>query len=58
MFKGITATHTYWLWSEDGSLALTERSGEDLLQSKVSLHLAVPNSSDILFFQDAALGKP
>lgn len=57
-FQGLASTHQYWVWSEDDSFAPVRKSGADLMRSQLGLHLAKRDSSDILFFQDAALGKP
>jgi hypothetical protein len=57
-FKGLDAKATYWLWCEDGSLAPSEQAGDDLMRTGLTLHLAQPFTSEIIFIQDAALGKP
>ena len=58
VFKGLDAKARYWLWCEDGSLAPTEQTGADLMRSGLTLSLPEPLSSEIVFLQDAALGKP
>ncbi len=56
--KGLDAQANYWLWCEDGSIALHQTSGEDLLRTGLAMTLPQPFSSDIIFLQDASLGKP
>ena len=58
VFKGLNAKANYWLWCEDGSIPPTRRSGADLMQAGMDLTLAQPYTSEILFFQNASLGKP
>ena len=57
-FKGLDARASYWLWSEDGATAALQRPGEALMQSGLTLRLPASYSSDIIFIQDASLGKP
>jgi hypothetical protein len=56
--KGLDAKANYWLWSEDGSIAAHQASGEDLMRTGLAITLPKPFSSDIIFLQDAAAGKP
>lgn len=56
--KGLDAQAQYSLWSEDGSLAPTTRPGDDLMQKGLTLSLPEPYTSDLVFIQDASLGKP
>jgi hypothetical protein len=57
-FKGLDAKARYWLWCEDGSLTPTEQTGDDLMRTGLTLRLAQPFTSEVVFLQDAALGKP
>ena len=57
-FKGLDAKAKYWLWSEDGSLSPTQEAGDGLMQTGLTLRLAQPLTSEIIFLQDATLGKP
>ncbi|MHB8866970.1 MAG: hypothetical protein ACYC6N_31795 [Pirellulaceae bacterium] len=56
--KGLDAKATYWLWCEDGSMAPHQASGEDLMGTGFTMILLQPFSSDIVFLQDAAVGRP
>jgi hypothetical protein len=56
--KGLAADKDYWLWSEDGSVAAGVRRGAELMSGGVAVELSQPYSSDIVFVQDAELGKP
>lgn len=56
--KGLDADKKYWLWCEDGSIAPGVRGGADLMQSGIEIDLPQAYSSDLIFVQDEALGKP
>ena len=56
--KGLDAKGRYWLWCEDGSIAPTQKGGDELMTRGFEMRLPAPFSSDIVFLQDAALGKP
>jgi hypothetical protein len=56
--KGLEADKNYWLWSEDASVVAGLRCGEDLMRSGVAIQLSQAYSSDVIFLQDEALGKP
>jgi hypothetical protein len=56
--KGLEADKNYWLWSEDASVSPGLRRGEDLMRSGVVIQLPQSYSSDVIFLQDEALGKP
>ena len=56
--KGLVPKAKYWLWCEDGSIQPHQASGEDLQQAGLAITLPQPYSSDIIFLQDAAAGKP
>ncbi|MFI5380468.1 MAG: NPCBM/NEW2 domain-containing protein [Tepidisphaerales bacterium] len=56
--KGLDAGAKYWLFCEDGSIAPAQQTGEILMQTGLTIRLPQPRSSDIIFIQDAALGRP
>ena len=56
--KGLDPKAKYRLWCEDGSIAAHQASGEDLMRTGLAITLPQPFSSDIVFLQDAAAGKP
>jgi hypothetical protein len=56
--KGLQPLRRYWVWCEDGSIRPGERTGKDLMESGLQCSLPERNSSDLIFVQDAVLGKP
>jgi hypothetical protein len=56
--KGLKPHESYWLWCEDGSIEPGVRRGEELMDRGLALCLPQPYTSDLVFLQDAALGKP
>jgi len=48
----------YWVWSEDGSLAAGLRTGGELTGKGLALTLTGRYLSDLIYVQDASLGKP
>jgi hypothetical protein len=56
--KGLEPKSSYWLWCEDGSIPLLERSGDDLIRRGLTVALPQRFSSDILFIQETSLAKP
>ena len=56
--KGLAAKTTYWLWSEDGSVSLLQRTGDELMHKGFEVRLVAPYTSDIIFIQDTSLGRP
>jgi hypothetical protein len=56
--KGLDAKAKYWLWCEDGSITTQLTGGDELMQKGLSVNLPTTFSSDIIFIQDAADGKP
>jgi hypothetical protein len=56
--KGLDSKAKYWLWCEDGSISPHQASGENLMETGLAVVLPQPLSSDIIFLQDAASGKP
>ena len=56
--RGLDPDTTYWVWSEDGSTAAATRTGAELMGAGLSLTLPGRYTSDLIYVQDAALGKP
>lgn len=56
--KGLDADKKYWSWCEDGSISPGVRSGRELMNSGLEVHLPQAYSSDLIFVHDEALGKP
>ncbi len=56
--KGLKAEATYWLWGEDCSISPHEQAGTDLMQPGLTIGLPQPHTSDIIFLQDTAHGRP
>ena len=56
--KGLDPKARYWLWCEDGSIVPHQASGNHLMGSGLPMTLPQSFSSDIVFLQDAAAGKP
>jgi len=56
--KGLDGGRRYWLWCEDGSIEPGERAGETLMGKGLEIQLPGRYTSDIIYVQDAALGKP
>jgi alpha-galactosidase len=56
--KGLDAAGKYWVWCEDGSVEPGVRSGSELMETGLSIAMPGRFSSDLIYLQDAALGKP
>ncbi len=56
--KGLDPAKSYWVWSEDGSVPAAERKGADLMQAGVAVALPQRYTCDLVYVQDAELGKP
>jgi hypothetical protein len=56
--KGLNSKAKYWLWGEDSSVTLQQASGDELMQRGLPITLPEAFTSDIVFVQDASLGKP
>lgn len=56
--KGLDARATYWLTCEDGSIAPQQLGGDALMRTGLAVTLLQPFTSDIVFLQDAAIGRP
>ena len=57
-FKGLEPPARYWLWCADGSFSPMQMGGESLMKAGLTLGLPQPNTSEIVFLQDATLGRP
>ena len=56
--KGLQAETQYWVWSQDGSVDPAACAGETLMRNGLTLRLPHRFDSDLVYLQDAALGKP
>lgn len=56
--KGLDAATTYWVWSEDGAISAAPRTGAELMGAGLALTLPDRYTCDLVYVQDAALGKP
>lgn len=56
--KGLDEKKSYWIWGEDASLAPAQKSGRDLMRDGVMINLPARYSSDLVYVQDASLGRP
>lgn len=56
--KSLTNDKHYWVWSEDGSVSLSQRLGSELMRDGVSAQLTNRFTCDLVFVRDAKLGKP
>jgi len=56
--KGLEPQARYWLWCADGSFSPRQMGGQSLMQTGLTLGLPQPNTSEIVFLQDAALRRP
>jgi len=55
--KGLDETRTYEISCEDGSVEMGPRTGEELMKSGLAINLPSRYSSDLVYVQDAELGK-
>ncbi len=55
---GLDADRSYWVWSEDGSIAPDLRTGGELMARGVTLRLPTRYSCDLVFVQDSREGEP
>jgi hypothetical protein len=58
MLKGLKSHRKYWVWCEDGSTRPGLRKGIELMQTGLAVRLPERYTSDLIFLQDASLGKP
>jgi alpha-galactosidase len=56
--KGLAGSGKYWLWCEDGSIEPGVRTGRTLMGEGLTIRLPGPYTSDLIYVQDASLGKP
>lgn len=56
--KGLDADASYWIWGEDASVTPAQQSGEALMTKGVTPSLPNRYSCDLVYLQDASLGKP
>ena len=56
--KGLEPQARYWLWCADGSFAPLQMGGRSLMETGLTLGFPRTNTSEIVFLQDAASGKP
>ncbi|MHB9065482.1 MAG: NPCBM/NEW2 domain-containing protein [Pirellulaceae bacterium] len=56
--KGLQSNEKYWLWCEDGSISPGLHRGDELMRTGLQLQLAQEYTSDLVFLQEEALGKP
>lgn len=56
--KGLDRKRKYWVWCEDGSAAPGLLTGAELMDTGLSMSLQERYTSDLVYVQDAALGKP
>lgn len=55
--KGLEAGRRYAVWCEDGSIQPGEKTGRELMEAGLDIHLPAPLSSDLILIQDAAQSK-
>ena len=56
--KGLDRRQRYRLWCEDGSIEPGVRTGAELTETGLAIRLPRPYTSDLIFLQNEALGKP
>lgn len=56
--KGLEPEGRYWLWCEDGSIEPGASAGKALMEQGLMIALPERYTSDLIFLQDASLGKP
>jgi hypothetical protein len=56
--KGLNPATQYWVWGEDASVVADTHTGAELMGQGLAIKLPTPYSSDIIYLQDASLGKP
>ena len=55
---GLEPANRYRVWCEDGSISPGVRIGAELMRSGLKIRLPGQYASDLVFLQDASLGKP
>jgi len=56
--KGLQPDREYWVWCEDGSVTPGVRTGRAMTGKGLDLTLPQTYTSDLIYVQDASLGKP
>jgi alpha-galactosidase len=56
--KGLDTSKRYWIWGEDASVAPAQRTGGELMRDGVAVSLPTRYSSDLIYLQEASLGRP
>jgi len=56
--KGLEPHRKYWVWCQDGSIRPGLRKGDELMRAGLAIHLPERYTSDLIYLQDASLGKP
>ena len=56
--KSLVSDKRYWVWSEDGSVAVEQRLGSQLMREGVNVRLTNRFNCDLVYVRDAKLGKP
>ena len=56
--KGLGPRKEYWAWCEDGSIKPGVRTGKALMDEGLAVTLPQKYTSDLIYLQDASLGKP
>jgi hypothetical protein len=56
--KGLEPQREYWAWCEDGSMAPGVRTGSEMMDQGLDIRLPQSYTSDLIYLQDAAVGKP
>jgi hypothetical protein len=56
--KGLDASKEYWVWCEDGSVSPGARTAADLMGPGLAVTLSQRYTCDLIYLQDAVLGKP
>jgi len=56
--KGLQTAGQYWVWSQDGSIDAAKISGKTLMSAGLSIRLQDRFTSDLIYVQDASLGRP
>ncbi len=55
---GLDENTNYWLWSEDGAISPGLHTGKELMANGLDILLPRPYTSDLIFIQDEARGRP
>jgi alpha-galactosidase len=55
---GLQPRRKYWVWCQDGSIQPGLRKGDELMRGGLAVRLTDRYTSDLIFLQDASLGRP